>query len=399
MKQEDLEQIFIGSILRNPSAITTTQDVVKDLKTELAIGAFRAGESLLNSKKPVNLESVTMAAGWQKYAGWLSMAEDIGTGSNVFLYAKEIQIRAAKGRIKDIAKRIITRIDTDHLDLTMDTIRNLYSGELTKGEESGTIHEAMQEFEEQSAKYKAAGNIGIETGFTKWDQEMITYEPGHLWALGGFTSVGKTATALELIGRIGNCEGVAIFSMEMTKPQIVSRMLARITGYSSKAILAGRINDTALFRAKEYLASRPLHIFRKTRDWAAVANACRVLKMQGEISIAVFDYQQNIGAEGKSTHDKMEAISRGAQDLVQDIEITGIMLSQISLQQSRDDSGNPEFKGGGGLAECADVAIHLSRVKGSETDMLVEMRKNRHGPKIDLALQYQSNFTRLEEIG
>jgi replicative DNA helicase len=398
MNQQELEMLFIGSILASPDNLATSDLSPTDMVTDAGLRCFQAAVSIFKERKPVNIQTVAHIAG-MKYGSWLAESSDVGISVNFKYLMAEIKNRATQRRIKAKLKEAIRTVDTIHSSETMEELRKIYSQELSQGHESGTIHEAMSEFEAMSAKYRDAGSIGITTGFGKWDDQLITYEPGHLWAIGGFTSVGKTATALEFVGRIGHNKGTAVFSMEMTKPQIISRMLSRITGYSSRRILAGQVNDTALTRAKEYLSSQPLYIFRKTRDWGKIANACRVLKMQGHLDVAVFDYQQNIGAEGKSTHDKMESISRGAQDLCQDLEITGVMLSQISLQQNRDDSGSPEFKGGGGLAECADVALHLSRPRNSKTNLLIEMRKNRHGPKIDMLLDYQDYFTRLEEIG
>jgi len=396
MKREEIEQIFIGSIICKPDNLAVVKDL--SLSTREGIASYAAAVWLYERNNPVNIQSLAMKAGLE-YAGWINEAADVGVGKNSLYIANLIKERDSKRRIITGLNQIAESIEISDVQTTLDNIRDLYGSELIDGNESGTIAESMTEFEEQVEKYKIAGNIGIDTGFCKWQNAYITYEPGHLIAIGGFTSVGKTATALEFVGRLGRNNGIAIFSMEMTKPQIISRMLSRLTGYSSRLILAGKINDTALKKAKRYLESQPLHIFRKTRNWSEISNACRVLKMKGQLDIAFFDYQQNIGAPGRSTHDKMEYISRSSQDLVQDLEITGVMLSQISLQQSRDDSGNPEFKGGGGLAECADIALHLSRPKSNDHELLVEMRKNRHGPKINLLLEYQSNYTRLEEIG
>lgn len=394
---KDVEQLFIGSLLRKPSSVVLVQDIGPDLKDYDAVVAFNIILTLSKANKPVNVQ--TVATKNLSIAGWVSQADDIGVGANVEYLAKTIKENAKKRRVSKKLTDILKSIDLVAVDESLDLVREIYNSELCDGKESGSLSEAMAEFEAQAEKYRIAGGIGISTGFTRWDNEYITYEPGHLWAVGGFTSVGKTATALEMVGRIGACKGIAVFSMEMTKPQIISRMLSRMTGYSSRLILAGKLQNEALTRAKDALNRMPLHIYRKARDWGAIQNACRVLKMQDEIDVAVFDYQQNIAADGKSTHDKMETISRSCQDLCQEIEITGIMLSQISLQQNRDDSGSPEFKGGGGLAECADVALHLSRPKNSKTDLVVEMRKNRHGPKINLLLEYQDHYTRLEEIG
>ena len=395
----DLEQAFLGSVLRAPSGLASIPDVSGCLLSPPAVASFGAAMTLFRMGKPVNLQSVALAAGIDKYAGWLSEAEDIGVGANLGHWADELVTRAARARVKRELTRLVSDGDSAPLGDTLEALRALYSSELLPGDESGGIAEAMQEFEAQSRAYMEAGSLGISTGFTKYDDDLITYEPGHLWAIGGFTSVGKTATALEFVGRIGANRGIAIFSLEMTKPQIISRMLSRLTGYSSRLILSGKINDSRLHSAKVALQAQPIHIFRKARSWAGIANCCRVLKLRGELDVAVWDYMQNIQAEGKTTHDKMEAISRGAQALVQDLGITGLMLSQISLQQNREDSGSPEFKGGGGLAECADVAIHLSRPKGRETELLVDMRKNRHGPKTPMLLEYQDHYTRLEEVG
>lgn len=398
--QEELEKLLIGSILVDSESLAGGCVDIRDIKTEPALDCYNAADRLFRERRPVNIQTVVMEAGI-KYASYLAGAYDKGLKSNFRPISEEIKKRAVINRLSAGVRLISERLARSEPDEVINSLRDLYNSEIINGAETGTIDEALAEFDKQSDKYAAVGNIGVTTGFTKWDDSLITYEPGHLWVMGGFTSVGKTAASLEFTGRIGANKGLAIFSLEMTKPQIISRMLSRETGYSSRFILAGKLNDKKnieeIARAKQRLASKPLFIFRRCREWSHIVNACRMLKMQGLLDCAIFDYAQNIKTAGGSKFEQADNLARGAQDLVQDLEITGIMLSQISQQQNRDDSGSAEFKGGGGLAEVADIALHLSRPSKTSPELLVEMRKNRHGPRVDLLLEYQDHYTRLEE--
>jgi replicative DNA helicase len=210
--------------------------------------------------------------------------------------------------------------------------------------------------------------------------------PGHLWVIGGFSSVGKSAwacnMALDALQHLG--KKVAIISAEMTQEQYVIRMLSILSGVDQTSIRDGYTTSLeqaqALERAQEFLAVDNLYVL-------------------------IIDFLQNI--EG-SSHDEVKdarEVALECQRLAKELQITVVAMSQLSnamAQQDDAEGGRGEyyaFKGSGAIKDAADIAIMLRRKRRDQSPILsVEIKKNRHGPLTEVDCLMSLSSQRVREL-
>lgn len=391
--QEELERLLIGSLLvKGTNCVVASKYITaRDFMFPASRDCFTVACELQAKSNPVNVQSVCLEAGVE-YASYLAGALDVGIASNCERISKEIADSASKRRLAIALSGIQDGIESNLVDTTLHNIHEAYKSETRGGEDDGEIKVLVHEFSNIGAE-----GGGFNTGFDNFDCVDVTYDEGFLVAIGGYTSTGKSAFAIEQINRVEDKCAVVLFSTEMTRPQIISRLLAQLTGFSSKMILKGRIHDERLDKAKKYLSERKLIIYDKLREFSDIANEVRSLNMQGKCNLYIVDYIQNVRHGLLSGFPLSDTVAKEFQALNLDERVTGVMLSQISNQQFRDDSGGVEFKGGGTLGECCDIGLWLSKSKQEENAILCEMRKNRHGMRRDFLLHFNKNYSQLLE--
>jgi replicative DNA helicase len=394
-KQEELECLFIGSLIKDGHNYLDCGLVPSEFMTASGKKSFESIGDLIHNGNPVNIQTVAKLAGID-HITFITKAYDHGIKSNSKFLAKEISDRSARVRIKSFASELTKRTDTDLTENILSDIRDFCRSENKTGVEEGCIKSQMGEFQEAVIKNQERGYMGVRTNFTQYCNEMVYYCPGHLWAVGGYTSVGKSAFMVEMLCRLNDQVKVGLFSTEMTSNQIIARVLANYTGYSAGLIMAGRVDDERYHKAAKKISNTPLAVFSNTREYHEIANTIRVLCMQGKLDIAVIDYFQNMKLEGRKGFEFADELAKNLQSLALELEIPIIVLSQIPVSEFKEDSGGLSYKGAGTLGECCDVGLWITKGKNDPKEILVEMRKNRHGPKVDMLLKYNDNFSRLE---
>ena len=119
--------------------------------------------------------------------------------------------------------------------------------------------------------------------------------------------------------------------------------------------------------------------------------------MQGGVDFVFIDFMQNIRKFGcRSKYEESSQIAIDLQNLAKDCKTALVCLSQLTLTQAENDS--LAYKGAGELAEAADVGVYLKRSKDDKSRLKVEIKKNRHGPLNERIMQYQNNWTCLQEV-
>ena len=148
------------------------------------------------------------------------------------------------------------------------------------------------------------GCLGIDPGFEFLKKTIKAFIPGHLWIVGGYTSHGKSAFAVELISRtLANSFGVhiALFSTEMSAEAYILRLVANQTGIPSLALLQG--NHISEFQRKidqafEFLYEKNLIIFDDLYKFKEIAERARRIKAEGGLDLLFIDFIQNLKGEG-----------------------------------------------------------------------------------------------------
>jgi replicative DNA helicase len=249
------------------------------------------------------------------------------------------------------------------------------------------------------------GFPGIDPSYDILRKTIRKFVPGTLIIVGAYTSVGKSAFAVDLISRLyrnGN-PAIAIFSLEMSTNQYLLRLLANQTAYPTWAIRENRImpgtQREMLDHAYSHFKSKPLHIYDNLYNFNDIRKAAAETKLNKGLDILIIDYIQNVWCDGRTIYERMSGLSTQVFALAKDLEITVIALSQINNESARD-SDNPVigYKGAGEIAAAADVGIWLDKDPNKEDHLIIKVRKNRDGRTMEGVLKYAHGYTRLVEI-
>lgn len=289
-------------------------------------------------------------------------------------------------------------------DWILEDMLRIFRAEAGTADKDCSIAKIMSRFDAVQAKNMQAGSMGKRTGFEFFQKNFITYQPGHLWVIGAWTSVGKSAMMIEAVNRFHSehpLGQVAIFSTEMTEEQNVARLLANRTGVNANVILSGKMLENhavAVEAQKQVVSGRNLHIYDKLRDVDDIMAQCRKLAHSGGVDVVWIDFIQNLTRPGaKSQYEMFSQIAKDLQALAHDLRCTVICLSQLPNQAGREDTGILEFKGAGEIAAACDIGVLMKRAKEDNTEILFDVRKNRHGKTVKLIMQFVDGWTRIIE--
>ena len=266
---------------------------------------------------------------------------------------------------------------------------------------------------------------GLETDFTKLDENTSGLQKGELIIIAARPSMGKTAFAINIAqnAAVNHNAIVAVFSLEMSKESLLRRMLASQAWVDQRALQTGfirREDHDKLVRGLEQLVESRLFI----DDTAGIslaemrAKARRMRQTLGGLDLVVVDYLQLMSATlptagGKRYENRTQevsAISRGLKALAKELDVPVVALSQLSrASERRGDDKRPmlsDLRESGSLEQDADVVMFIHREayynrdeEMSESDRAkseIIIAKQRNGPTGTVHLNFISRYTRFE---
>jgi len=188
--------------------------------------------------------------------------------------------------------------------------------------------------------------------------------PGDLIIMAAPPGRGKTWFAANVALRAAECCGVAVFSHEMSRAQVINRLAAR-SGQFNLAWLKHSLSDHQRGRVSEgfsAVSDLPVYVSdRACSTLAATESAVRRLLVGRKIGLIVVDYLQLMTATGRSSVEQIAAISRGLKTMALSLSILVLALSQLSREQQRDEREPQlyDLKGSGGIESDANVVLFL----------------------------------------
>ncbi|MGO9097468.1 MAG: replicative DNA helicase [Bryobacteraceae bacterium] len=258
---------------------------------------------------------------------------------------------------------------------------------------------------------------GIGTGFVKLDEMTGGFHPGELIILAARPAMGKTALALNIAQHVAtgkNPQTVAVFSMEMSKESLLTRMLCAAARVDSQKFRAGYLNQTErhhLQAAAVQLAGAPLYI-----DDTAGANLLdihaklrRLKAEQGGLGLVVIDYLQLMSGRGRfeNRNQEISTLSRGMKMLAKEMKAPVLVLSQLSrAPETRQGDHRPQLsdlRESGSIEQDADVVAFIFReevYKPDREDLRgtaeLLLSKQRNGPTGKINLVFLRQWTKFE---
>ncbi|MBF0370012.1 MAG: replicative DNA helicase [Magnetococcales bacterium] len=256
---------------------------------------------------------------------------------------------------------------------------------------------------------------GVPSGYEDMDKMTAGLQPSDLIILAGRPSMGKTALAMNIAenAALGHKVGVGVFSLEMSKEQLVMRLLASTARVDAQGLRTGWIKDDEygrLINAAGELSAAPLYIDDTPAiSVMALRSKARRLKREKDIQMIVVDYLQLMtGSSGSSDNrvQEISEISRGLKSVAKELSIPVIALSQLSREVEKRPDKRPilsDLRESGAIEQDADVVMFVYREEVYKKDDpslegLAEaiIAKQRNGPVGAVKLTFLKKFTRFE---
>lgn len=428
---EEAEAGIISAMFKDREVIQDIVQLVRDTdfyKPENAI-LFKAILEIDESGQSVDLvtmtnklrkENLLEKAGGVFYLGQIAAAPS--TVYNVKQYAKIVQekstmrqlIRISDGirnRCFDDAEPVESILD-DAERLVLDISKQRQRNDVTRVDE--IVPTNLEKIEEAAKQEDEI--TGIPSGFIDLDHMTNGWQRSDLIILAARPAMGKTALCLNMAANaaIDYHYPVAIFSLEMSKEQLVMRMLAAAARIDQKRLRTGQLNPDEwgaflqkigpLTSAPIYIDDTPAITIRELR-----AKARRLQSSEGDLGLILVDYLQLMGGSGNSENRQQEVseISRSLKALARELNVPIIALSQLSRTVEQTKDKRPQLshlRESGSLEQDADIVlfIHREEYYNEDTDRRgiadVIIAKHRNGPTGTVELAFQNELTRFDNL-
>ena len=427
----EAEQSVLGAILLENNALMKVLEIMgpdvfyKDAHRRIFLSIIDLSErnesiDLISLTDYLKGKSELDLVGGASYLSFL--VNCVPTAANVRLHARIIHEKSLLRNLITVATDIVTngyegssRVE-DLLDNAESSIFSISERKIRpsfapiKGIVKGSI-ETIERLSERKERI-----TGVPTGYADLDEKMAGLQPSDLIIIAGRPSMGKTALALGIAQHAGINRGMtsAIFSLEMSKEQLVLRMLcseARVDAHKVRTGYIGRSDWPKLIAAAGRLTEAPIFI----DDTAALSvlemrAKARRLKAERGLDLVIVDYLQLMRGRGDANNREQEIseISRSLKALAKEISVPVVALSQLSRAvESRGGDKRPvlaDLRESGAIEQDADVVLFVFRKEvydpTEENRGLAEIHigKQRNGPIGTVNLQFQASYTRFERL-
>ena len=280
---------------------------------------------------------------------------------------------------------------------------------------SDLISESFAELEKIMSEGRRS--TGVETGFRRLDERITGFQPANLVILAARPSMGKTALALNIARNVAveQGKGVALFSLEMSRMELVQRMMCSEARVDSHRLRHGLLQPAEwgkLTAACAPLFNAPIHI----DDTASVnlmeirAKSRRLKAKEKGLGLIIIDYLQLMMGDAGTENRQQEIsrISRGLKILARDLDVPVLALSQLSRQvEQRAGNRRPvlsDLRESGAIEQDADLVLFIYRDevynKESADKGIAEIiiGKQRNGPIGEAKLAFIERYTRFSDM-
>lgn len=406
------EQAVIGSMLTDKEAVSAAIEVLKpeDFYREDNRTIFEAILNLYGRSEPIDiitLKSELSSMGKFEAVGGLEyiaeLPDKVPTTANVEQYIKIVEEKSVLRNLIKTANEIITLgyDQTQEVDGIIDGAEKKIFEVMQKKNQKGytPIKDILVEtFTELEQLYNQKQRItGIPTGFSDLDFRTSGLHNSDLILVAARPAMGKSAFALNIAtnAAVRAKVPVAIFSLEMSKEQMTSRILCSEAMVDSNKVRTGKIDDeewSKLAAASGELSEANIYIDDTPGiSIMEIRAKCRKMKIEKNIGLVVIDYLQLVQGSGKrggSREQEIAEISRSLKILAKEINVPVIALSQLSRAPEQRPDHRPmlsDLRESGSIEQDADIVMFLYRDEYYHPDSdrknigEVIIAKNRHG--------------------
>ncbi len=428
----EAEQSVLGGILLDNLALNTVLELLEtsDFYSEAHRKIFSSIIDLSNRNEPCDLITLSNILKDQKRieqvggtAYLASLVDNVSSSANIGYYAKIIKEKSILRRLIGTATEILNKTyeagaDVDSvLDEAEHAIFEISENKIRPSfyPMRDIIKDSFKTIERLYANKELV--TGVSTGFDKIDDMTSGLQRSDLIIIAGRPSMGKTAFALNIAQHASLELGipVAVFSLEMSKEQLATRMLAAEARVDSQRLRKGFLGETdwpKLTTAAGRLSEAPIYIDDTPAITVIEMKAkARRLKAENGLGLIVLDYLQLMrGSMYKDSREQeISEISRSLKGLAKELSVPVIALSQLNRKVEDRTSRRPQMadlRESGAIEQDADVIafIYRDEVYNHSEDnpekgiAEIIIGKQRNGPTGTVKLAFQEKYTRFENL-
>jgi replicative DNA helicase len=384
----ELEEAVLGAMMIDKKGIDDVIDVLSsdafyDRKHQEVYAAIY---ELFQNSEPIDLLTVSNLLkknGKLEFIGGdfflIRLTQKVASSAHIEFHARIILQKYIQRKLISISSEIIENAydeSTDVFELLDDAEAKLFEvtqGNLKKSSEAAgsLVKQALKKIQEIG---NSEGMSGLETGFTKLDALTSGWQPSDLVIIAARPGMGKTAFVISMAKNmaIDFNHGVAVFSLEMSSVQLITRMISSETGLTSEKLRKGNLEphewEQLNVKVKK-LSDAPIFIddTPSLSVFDLRAKARRLVSQHG-VKIIVIDYLQLMTAGGKAggnREQEISMISRNLKALAKELAVPVIALSQLSRAvETRGGSKRPllsDLRESGAIEQDADIVSFIFR--------------------------------------
>lgn len=426
----EAEQSVIGCMMLARDAITIAADILQeeDFYSRQYALVFQSIVELNDAGRSVDIVTLQNKLREKDAPPEVSSLEfvkdlmlSIPTAAHIRDYAEIVAEKAVLRRLIKASDEIANACYTgkDSLEIILeDTEKSIFN--IVQRRNTGdfipirqVVLSAMERIEKAS---KTKGNVtGVATGFLDLDYKTAGMQPADLILIAARPSMGKTALVLNIAQYVAFKSDLplAVFSLEMSREQLVNRLFSLESRVDSQHIRTGNLSDREwedlidgagiVGRSKLIIDDTPGISVPELRS------KCRKFKMEHDIQMVIIDYLQLMSGSGRtdSRQQEVSEISRALKALARELNVPVIALSQLSRAVEQRPDHRPmlsDLRESGAIEQDADVVMFIYRDdyyhKDSEKKGIAEIiiAKQRNGPIGTVELAWLPDYTKFANI-
>jgi len=386
----DVEASLLGAIIIDPDAIVKVADIVRpiDFYDERHRMIYEGARRLYEQQSPIDVltlseelkaEGVLKEVGGSAYLTQLT--NTVPTATNAEQYASIVSTKSIRRRLIS-ASNEIAQIGHDEkrsiAELVEEAEAKLFEvSQRHVGNDISSMESILADsFDRLDSLHKDKGTIrGVPTGYKDLDGKLAGFQKSDLIILAARPSMGKTAMALNLAQNIAikSEKAVLLFSLEMSKEQLVDRMLASEAGVNSWNLRTGNLSDSDFEKIGHAMGSlSEAQLFIDDSPGITVSDLRTKARREAhkrELGLIIVDYLQLMSGGSKFRGDgnrvqEISEISRGLKSIARELNVPVIALSQLSRSVESRSPQIPQLsdlRESGSIEQDADVVMFLYR--------------------------------------
>ncbi|PPI98913.1 replicative DNA helicase [Nocardia nova] len=426
------EQSVLGGMLLSKDAIADVVEVIRpgDFYRPAHQAVYDAILDLYGRGEPA--DPVTVAAtldrrGELKRIGGapylVTLTQTVPTAANASYYAEIVAEKAILRRLVEAGTRIVQfgyagSEGQDVAEVVDRAQAEIYEvTERRSTEDFLPLEELLQPTMDEIDSIASRGGIslGVPTGFTELDEVTNGLHPGQMIIVAARPGVGKSTLGMDFMRSCSIKHGLAsvIFSLEMSKTEIVMRLLSAEAKIKLGDMRAGRMSDddwTKLARRMSEISEAPLFVDDSPNlTMMEIRAKARRLKQRHDLRLVVVDYLQLMtsGKKVESRQQEVSEFSRSLKLLAKELEVPVVAISQLNRGPEQRTDKRPmvsDLRESGSLEQDADMVILLHRPdaferddpRGGEADLI--LGKHRNGPTATITVAHQLHLSRFVDM-